>query len=197
MDRKALRRVVSRFSSHHEWEFHKTPLVQPSAEWISCSSMLASRGIWWELMGHGRWCRLMVAKYSARKESLKPHQKSLIFEFYDILPDMAIKWSCLWNCLRKFSNQHDSGPFNLCCFNHTAVDQLTRFAFDRKTSKNAKLMKSEIIEGIGERGPRKSVKEMTLGGSMKFHNFEARATEKKLRKIKIYSSMIKEIYELS
>lgn len=56
-------------------------------------------------------------------------------------------------------------------------------------------MKLEIIEdNVGEE--KKEQTETTLEGSIKFHNFESNRTRRKmLRKIKIYISMIKEIYD--
>lgn len=61
-------------------------------------------------------------------------------------------------------------------------------------------MKLEIIVDIvgvcRRKKKQRNDNQMTLEGSIKFHNFESNRTSsgKKLKKIKIYISMIKEIY---
>lgn len=176
--------------------------------WRSAIVMLGE-----ELMRHGRWDRLRMLKYlSSAKRSLKSHQKSLIFEFYDIVhtPDTTITCPTLWfpshRCLALVESK--VGRFlisrTLCClcsFNHTT--ELGWQGDRKKTSWNAKLMNSGDHR-ISSPGSRLSNGVLGLGKwqttprrSIKFHNFEWQKPSEweKVGKIKIYISMIKEIYE--
>lgn len=108
---------------------------------------------------------LKMVKYLSWR--LRGHQKSLIFK----IPQTLRKAEAEKSGFSNHSSRHF--PCHVWRFNHFVLFSfLSRRLWGAKTSKNAKLMKSRTFGCGRTRKKRLGDWEMTLEGSIKFHNFE-------------------------